>query len=140
MSTIAEKQALLVEEFEFFDEWMDKYNHIIEMGKALPAFEAGDKNEDLLVQGCQSKVWLKAEQQGTHVRFFADADAIIAKGIVAMLIDVFDNQPAVEIAAADLVFLEKIGLKDHLSPTRANGLMSMIKQMKFYALAFSSAN
>ena len=119
---------------------MDKYNHIIEMGKALPAFEAWDKNEDLLVQGCQSKVWLKAEKQGTHVRFFADADAIIAKGIVAMLIDVFDNQPAVEIAAADLVFLEKIGLKDHLSTTRANGLMSMIKQMKFYALAFSSAN
>ena len=140
MSTIAEKQALLVEEFEFFEEWMDKYNHIIEMGKALPTFEVVDKNDDLLVQGCQSKVWLKAEKQGTQVRFFADADAIIAKGIVAILIDVFDNQPAVEIAAADLGFLEDIGLKDHLSPTRANGLMSMIKQMKFYALAFSSAN
>lgn len=140
MPTITEKQALLVEEFEFFEEWMDKYNHIIEMGKALPPFEVADKNEDLLVQGCQSKVWLKAEKQGNQVRFFADADAIIAKGIVAILIDIFDNQPAVEIAAADLGFLEDIGLKDHLSPTRANGLMSMIKQMKFYALAFSSAN
>ena len=91
----------------------------------------------LLVQGCQSKVWLHAEKNGENVRFKADADAIIAKGIVAMLIDVFDNQPAKEVAAADLGFLEEIGLKDHLSPTRANGLMSMIKQMKFYALAFA---
>ena len=140
MPTIAEKQAVLIEEFEFFDEWMDKYNHIIEMGKAMPVLDAVDKNDDLLVQGCQSKVWLKAEKKGEYVRFFADADAIIAKGIVAMLIDVFDNQPSTEVAAADLSFLEEIGLKDHLSPTRANGLMSMIKQMKFYALAFSSAN
>ena len=140
MSNIAEKQAVLIEEFEFFDEWMDKYNHIIEMGKAMPVLDAVDKNDDLLVQGCQSKVWLKAEKKGEYVRFFADADAIIAKGIVAMLIDVFDNQPSTEVAAADLSFLEEIGLKDHLSPTRANGLMSMIKQMKFYALAFSSAN
>ena len=140
MSTIAEKQAVLIEEFEFFDEWMDKYNHIIEMGKAMPVLDAVDKKDDLLVQGCQSKVWLKAEKEGDCVRFFADADAIIAKGIVAMLIDVFDNQPSLEVAAADLSFLEEIGLKDHLSPTRANGLMSMIKQMKFYALAFSSAN
>jgi cysteine desulfuration protein SufE len=119
---------------------MDKYNHIIEMGKALPVLDELDKNDDLLVQGCQSKVWLKAEKQGDYVRFWADADAIIAKGIVAMLIDVFDNQPAKEVAAADLGFLEEIGLKDHLSPTRANGLMSMIKQMKFYALAFGGAN
>jgi cysteine desulfuration protein SufE len=95
------------------------------------------KNDDLLVQGCQSKVWLHAEKSGENVLFQADADAIIAKGIVAMLIDVFNNQPAKEVAAADLGFLEEIGLKDHLSPTRANGLMSMIKQMKFYALAFA---
>jgi cysteine desulfuration protein SufE len=137
MATIKERQDVLVEEFEFFDEWMDKYNHIIEMGKSLDALPKEKKNDDLLVQGCQSKVWLYAEKSGENVRFQADADAIIAKGIVAMLIDVFDNQPANEVAAADLGFLEEIGLKDHLSPTRANGLMSMIKQMKFYALAFA---
>ncbi|MEK9997123.1 MAG: SufE family protein [Cryomorphaceae bacterium] len=137
MATIKERQDVLVEEFEFFDEWMDKYNHIIEMGKSLDALPEEKKNDDLLVQGCQSKVWLHAEKNGENVRFKADADAIIAKGIVAMLIDVFDNQPAKEVAAADLGFLEEIGLKDHLSPTRANGLMSMIKQMKFYALAFA---
>lgn len=137
MATIKERQDVLVEEFEFFDEWMDKYNHIIEMGKSLDALSEEKKNDDLLVQGCQSKVWLHAEKNGENVRFKADADAIIAKGIVAMLIDVFDNQPAKEVAAADLGFLEEIGLKDHLSPTRANGLMSMIKQMKFYALAFA---
>lgn len=137
MATIKERQEVLVEEFEFFDEWMDKYNHIIEMGKSLDALPEEKKNDDLLVQGCQSKVWLHAEKNGENVLFQADADAIIAKGIVAMLIDVFDNQPAKEVAAADLGFLEEIGLKDHLSPTRANGLMSMIKQMKFYALAFA---
>ena len=137
MATIKERQDVLVEEFEFFDEWMDKYNHIIEMGKSLDALPKEKKNDDLLVQGCQSKVWLYAEKSGENVRFQADADAIIAKGIVAMLIDVFDNQPANEVAAADLGFLEEIGLKDHLSPTRANGLMSMIKQMKFYAVAFA---
>jgi len=137
MATIKERQEVLVEEFEFFDEWMDKYNHIIEMGKSLDALPEEKKNDDLLVQGCQSKVWLHAEKSGENVLFQADADAIIAKGIVAMLIDVFDNQPAKEVAAADLGFLEEIGLKDHLSPTRANGLMSMIKQMKFYALAFA---
>ena len=137
MATIKERQDVLVEEFEFFDEWMDKYNHIIEMGKSLDALPEEKKNDDLLVQGCQSKVWLHAEKNGENVRFQADADAIIAKGIVAMLIDVFDNQPANEVAAADLGFLEEIGLKDHLSQTRANGLMSMIKQMKFYALAFA---
>jgi cysteine desulfuration protein SufE len=137
MATIKERQEVLVEEFEFFDEWMDKYNHIIEMGKSLDALPDEKKSDDLLVQGCQSKVWLHAEKSGENVLFRADADAIIAKGIVAMLIDVFDNQPAKEVAAADLGFLEEIGLKDHLSPTRANGLMSMIKQMKFYALAFA---
>jgi cysteine desulfuration protein SufE len=135
--TISEKQAALVDEFAFFDDWMDKYNHIIEMGKSLKAMPDGDKDDELLVQGCQSKVWLKAEKQDHLVRFWADADAIIAKGIVAMLIDVFDGQPAADIANAELNFIEEIGLKDHLSPTRANGLMSMIKQMKIYALAFS---
>jgi cysteine desulfuration protein SufE len=138
MATIQEKQQTLVEEFEFFDEWMDKYNHIIEMGKSLPVLPEHKKNDDLLVPGCQSKVWLHAEQDKDKIIFSADADAIIAKGIVAMLIDVFSNQPAQEVAAAELKFLEDIGLKDHLSPTRANGLMSMVKQMKYYALAFSA--
>ena len=100
MPTIAEKQAILIEEFSFFDEWMDKYAHIIEMGKELPVLDDAHKNDDLLVQGCQSKVWLKAEKEGARVRFHADADAIIAKGIVAMLIDVFNDQPAEEVAAA----------------------------------------
>ena len=95
------------------------------------------KNDNLLVQGCQSKVWLHAEKSGENILFQADADAIIAKGIIAMLIDVFNNQPAKEVAVANLGFIEEIGLKDHLSPTRANGLMSMIKQMKFYALALT---
>tara|TARA_B100000900_G_scaffold378246_1_gene362249 strand:+ start:3227 stop:3643 length:417 start_codon:yes stop_codon:yes gene_type:complete len=137
MATIKERQQVLIEEFEFFDEWMDKYNHIIEMGKSLDALPKEKKKDDLLVQGCQSKVWLHAEKNGDNVLFQADADAIIAKGIVAMLIDVFNDQPAKEVAAADHGFLEEIGLKDHLSPTRANGLMSIIKQMKFYALAFA---
>lgn len=137
MTTIAERQQTLVEEFDFFDEWMDKYDHIIGMGKALDALPDAEKNDDLLVQGCQSKVWLKAEKNGENVVFKADADAIIAKGIIAMLIDVFSDQPAKEVATAKLTFLEEIGLKDHLSPTRANGLMSMIKQMKFYALALA---
>ena len=138
MATIQEKQQILIEEFAFFDEWMDKYNHIIEMGKSLPMLPENKKNNDLLVPGCQSKVWLHAEQHEDKIIFSADADAIIAKGIVAMLIDVFSNQPAQEVAAAELKFFEDIGLKDHLSPTRANGLMSMVKQMKYYALAFSA--
>ncbi len=137
MTTIKQRQEELVKEFEFFDEWMDKYHHIIEMGKSLNALPEQKKNDNLLVQGCQSKVWLHAEKSGENILFQADADAIIAKGIIAMLIDVFNNQPAKEVAVANLGFIEEIGLKDHLSPTRANGLMSMIKQMKFYALALT---
>ena len=137
MTTIKQRQEELVKEFEFFDEWMDKYHHIIEKGKSLNALPEQKKNDNLLVQGCQSKVWLRAEKSGENILFQADADAIIAKGIIAMLIDVFNNQPAKEVAVANLGFIEEIGLKDHLSPTRANGLMSMIKQMKFYALALT---
>lgn len=139
MSSIAEKQAQLIEEFSFFDEWMDKYNFIIELGKGLKPMAEEEKNDDLLVKGCQSKVWLKAEKDGENIVFQAEADAIIAKGIIAMLIDVFNGQPAAEVAAAELNFIEEIGLKEHLSPTRANGLMSMIKQMKYYALAFAGS-
>jgi len=135
--TISERQKSLVEEFEFFEDWMEKYNYIIELGKSLPLLPEEEKNDDLIVQGCQSKVWLKAEKDGTNITFKADADAIIAKGIIALLVEVFDNQPAAEVAKADLRFLEEIGLKDHLSPTRANGLMSMVKQIKYYALAYA---
>jgi len=135
--TISERQKSLVEEFEFFEDWMEKYNYIIELGKSLPLLPEEEKNDDLIVQGCQSKVWLKAEKDGTNITFKADADAIIAKGIIALLVEVFDNQPAGEVAKADLSFLEEIGLKDHLSPTRANGLMSMVKQIKYYALAYA---
>jgi len=135
--TISERQKSLVEEFEFFEDWMEKYNYIIELGKSLPLLPEEEKNDDLIVQGCQSKVWLKAEKDGANITFKADADAIIAKGIIALLVEVFDNQPAAEVAKADLSFLEEIGLKDHLSPTRANGLMSMVKQIKYYALAYA---
>ena len=137
MSSIQEKQQVLIDDFDFIEEWMDKYNHIIEMGKSMTTLSEEEKEEDLLVKGCQSKVWLKAEKKGDNVVFKADADAIIAQGIVAMLIDVFSDQPAREVGHADLSFLEKMGLKDHLSPTRANGLMSMITQMKYYALVFA---
>ena len=137
MSSIKEKQQVLIDDFDFMEEWMDKYSHIIEMGKSMTPLCEEEKEDDLLVKGCQSKVWLKAEKKGDNVIFKADADAIIAKGIVAMLIDVFSDQPAKEVAHADLSFLEKMGLKDHLSPTRANGLMSMITQMKYYALVFA---
>ncbi|MGB1183575.1 MAG: SufE family protein [Schleiferiaceae bacterium] len=137
VNTISERQRALVEEFDFFDNWMDKYNYIIELARTLPLLAEEEKSEDQLVQGCQSKVWLKAEKKGDHVLFKADADAIIAKGIVALLVEVFNDQPAAEVAKADLEFLKEIGLQDHLSPTRANGLMSMVKQMKYYALAYA---
>lgn len=135
---IAEKQSALVEEFAFFDEWMDKYAHIIELGKSLPLLPEEDKEDSLLVNGCQSRVWLKANAEDGKVYFQADSDAIIAKGIIAMLIDVFNGQPAEEIVASNVDFLDEIGLKAHLSPTRANGLVSMVKQLKFYALALQS--
>jgi cysteine desulfuration protein SufE len=138
MATIQEKQQALIQEFEFFDEWMDKYNYIIEMGKSLPTLPEDKKNDDLLVPGCQSKVWLHVEKRDNKIVLSADADAIIAKGIVAMLIEVFSDQPAKEVAGAQMKFIEDIGLKDHLSPTRANGLISMVKQIKYYALAFSA--
>ena len=138
MATIQEKQQALIQEFELFDEWMDKYNYIIEMGKSLPTLPEDKKIDDLLVPGCQSKVWLHVEKRDNKIVLSADADAIIAKGIVAMLIEVFSDQPAKEVAGAQMKFIEDIGLKDHLSPTRANGLISMVKQIKYYALAFSA--
>lgn len=137
MSNIKELQSELIEEFELFDDWMEKYEHIITLGKELPIIDDAYKVDENLIKGCQSRVWLQAEPEGDRVRYKADSDAIITKGIVALLIRVLDNQKAEDIIAADMSFLDQIGLKEHLSPTRANGLVSMVKQMKAYALAYS---
>ena len=134
MSNIKELQSELIEEFELFDDWMEKYEHIITLGKELPIIEDAYKVDENLIKGCQSRVWLQAETEGDRVRYKADSDAIITKGIVALLIRVLDNQKAEDIIAADMSFLDQIGLKEHLSPTRANGLVSMVKQMKALSL------
>ncbi|MCB0456351.1 MAG: SufE family protein [Flavobacteriaceae bacterium] len=136
--TIATLQEELIEEFSLFDDWLDKYEHIIELGKSLPLIEDTLKTDDKLIKGCQSKVWLHAEMKEGNIIFTADSDAIITKGIIAVLIRVFSNQTPEEIIQADTSFIDEIGLKEHLSPTRANGLVSMIKQMKLYAVAFQA--
>ena len=132
--TINQIQQELIEEFEFFDDWMDKYEYLIELGKNLPLIAPEDKTDDKLIKGCQSRVWLEAKNENGKIQFTADSDAVITKGIISLLIRVLNNQPAKEIAEAELFFINKIGLKEHLSPTRSNGLLSMIKQMKIYAL------
>ena len=132
---IAERQAEIVEEFELFDDWMDKYEHIIELGKDLPLIDPSHKDEEHRIRGCQSQVWLHATPKADRLRFTADSDAIITKGLISLMVRVLDNQPAAEIASTDLSFIEKIGLHEHLSPTRSNGLRSMIKQMKLYGIA-----
>lgn len=136
--TITTVQSELIDEFSLFDDWMDKYEHLIELGKSLPLIDASHKKDDKLIKGCQSKVWLHAEMDSDKVLFTADSDAIITKGIIAVLIRVFSNQTPEEIIQADTSFIDEIGLKEHLSPTRANGLVSMIKQMKLYAVAFQA--
>jgi cysteine desulfuration protein SufE len=133
-------QNEIVEEFSMFDDWMDRYEYIIELGKKLPLIKEEFKTEDNIIKGCQSKVWLKGEQNDATIVFTADSDAILTKGIIAILIRTFSNQKAVDILAADLDFIDEIGLKEHLSPTRANGLVSMIKNIKMYALAFDAKN
>lgn len=135
MSNIEELAQEVVEEFEMFDEWMDKYEHIISMGKDLEEIEEEFKTDDYLVKGCQSRVWLTSSIQDDKVVFKADSDAVIAKGVIALLIRVLSNHSAKEIANADLSFVDSIGLKEHLSPNRSNGLVSMLKQMKMYAVA-----
>ena len=135
MTSIKEKEQAVVEEFELFDDWMDKYNHIIEMGKALPVIDDQYKQEKYLIKGCQAQVWLHAEQKDGRVHFSADSDALITKGIVALLIRVLSDQKPDDIIDADMSFIDEIGLKEHLSQTRSNGLVNMIKQMKLYALA-----
>ncbi|NVO01738.1 MAG: SufE family protein [Bacteroidetes bacterium] len=135
---ITEIEEQIISEFENFDEWLDKYNYIIELGKSLPIIEDSEKTESNLITGCQSKVWLQANYEDGKIIFKADSDAIITKGIVGLLIRVLSNQKVEDIMAAKLDFVDQIGLREHLSPTRSNGLMSMIKQMKLYALAFKT--
>lgn len=136
--TINEIQDEITEEFAFFDDWMDKYEYIIELGKKLPLIKDQYKDEDHLIKGCQSQVWLQADLENDQVKFTADSDAVITKGIIALLIRVLSGQSPDAIAKADLYFIEKIGLREHLSPTRSNGLLSMVKQMKMYGLALTA--
>jgi cysteine desulfuration protein SufE len=138
MKTIKELEEDIISEFELFDDWMDKYNYIIELGKSLPAMGEEFRDEKYLISGCQSRVWLFAKPQNGKVTFEADSDALITKGIVALLIRVLSGQPAKDIVEAEMGFIETIGLKEHLSQTRSNGLVNMIKQMKLYALALAT--
>lgn len=134
MSTIAEIQDEIIEEFSIFSDWLDKYEHIIEMGKELPAMEESLKTEDRLVKGCQSQVWLASEIDDTNrMVFTADSDALISKGLIAMLVRILSHQPAEAIVQSDLHFLDEIGLKQHLSPNRSNGLSNMVKTIKLDA-------
>lgn len=134
---IQEKQESIMEEFSYYDEWMDKYEYIIQLGKTLPIIPEQYKTDDYIIKGCQSRVWLHATADSDGiVHFTADSDAIITKGLISLMIEVLSGQPAQDIATADIYFIDKIGLSTHLSPTRSNGLLSMLKQMKMYAIAF----
>jgi cysteine desulfuration protein SufE len=136
--TIKEIQEEIIEEFAMFDDWMQRYEYMIELGKSLPLIDEHYKTDDNLIKGCQSKVWVHAELKDDKIVFTADSDAIITKGIVAILIRVFSNQRPKDIIEANTDFIDEIGLKEHLSPTRANGLVSMIKQIKMYAIAYQT--
>lgn len=135
---IEETEQKIIEEFEHFDDWIDKYNYLIELGKSLPLIDTVYKTNNYIITGCQSQVWLHASLEGDKVIFKADSDAIITKGIVGLLIRVLSGQSCDDIINAKLDFIDKIGLREHLSPTRSNGLNSMMKQMKLYALAFKT--
>jgi cysteine desulfuration protein SufE len=137
---IKDIQEEIVGEFSMFDDWMERYEYIIELGKNLPLIKEEFKTENNLIKGCQSKVWLQGEKKDDKIVFTADSDAILTKGIIAILIRTFSNQKASDILEADMSFIDEIGLKEHLSPTRANGLVSMIKNIKMYALAFNTQN
>ena len=136
--TIENAQKDIIDNFLFFDDWTQKYEYIIELSKDLEFMSENLKSEDNLIKGCQSKVWLHAEMVNGKINFLADSEAIITKGIISILLNVFNRKPQ-EILDSDMGFIEKIGLKEHLSPNRANGLSSMYKQIKFYALAFSKS-
>lgn len=134
--TINEIQDNVIEEFSAFDDWMDKYSLLIDLGNSLPALDERYKTESNLIEGCQSRVWLQADYVDGKIIFQGESDAVIVKGIVSLLISVLSGHTPQEILDADLYFIEKIGLKEHLSPTRSNGLVAMVKQMHLYAVAF----
>ncbi|QLE01223.1 SufE family protein [Galbibacter sp. BG1] len=136
--TIQEIQNEIVDEFSMFDDWMQRYEYMIELGKSLPLIDDKYKTEDNIIKGCQSKVWVHAELEDDKLVFTADSDAIITKGIIAILVRAFSGQRPKDIMEADTAFIDEIGLKEHLSPTRANGLVSMIKQLKMYAIAYQT--
>ncbi len=136
--TLEEVQDRIVEDFSVFEDWMDKYQQLIELGKDLPPIDEKKRTESYLIKGCQSKVWLDAELTDGKIFFTADSDAIITKGIVALLIQVLNQRTPKEIIEANLYFIDKIGLKENLSPTRSNGLVAMVKQMRLYAIAYQS--
>jgi cysteine desulfuration protein SufE len=135
--TIKEVQDSIIDEFSLFDDWLDKYNLLIDIGKELPVIDPRYKVKDFLIEGCQSKVWLHPEFNGSRITFTADSDAIITRGIVALLIKVLSKRSPEEIISSDLYFIDKIGLRQNLSPTRSNGLLSMVRQMKLYAMAYN---
>lgn len=138
MKSINEIQDEIIEEFSMFDDWMDRYALLIELGNSLEKLDDKYKTENNLIEGCQSRVWLQAEDVDGKITYHAESDAVIVKGIIALLIKVLSGHTADEIINADLYFIDKIGLKEHLSPTRSNGLLSMVKQMKFYAMAYKA--
>ena len=138
MSTVNERQDEIIEEFEGLDDWMDRYSVIIDMGNAMPALDEQYKTADNLIDGCQSRVWLQADYIDGKMLLQADSDAIIVKGIISMLVRVLDGCTPQEILDADLYFIERIGLREHLSPTRSNGLLAMIKQIRAYAIAYQA--
>lgn len=137
--TINEIQEQIIEDFSYYEDWMEKYEHIIHLGKELPLINEQYKTDDKVIRGCQSRVWLQADFKDGKVVFTADSDAIITKGLIALLIHVLSNQSPKDIAEADIHFIDAIGLKSHLSPTRSNGLLAMLKQMKLYAVALQAA-
>ncbi len=138
VKSIQETEEEIINEFSYFDDWMDKYNFLIEMGKSIPSIDTQYKVENNLIKGCQSRVWLHATLEDGRINFTADSDAVITKGIANLLIRVMNQQTPDDILSAEFTFVDKIGLKEHLSPTRSNGLMAMLKQMKLYALAFKT--
>jgi cysteine desulfuration protein SufE len=135
--TIEEIQQEIISEFSIFEDWMDKYAYLIEMGNELPPMDEDKKTDQTIIRGCQSQVWIDADYSDGVIKFRGDSDALIVKGLVSLVLRVVNNQPPKAIIDADFHFIDKIGLKEHLSPTRSNGLVSMIKQIKLYAVAFS---
>ncbi len=138
--TLEEKQNEIIDEFSAFDDWMDRYQYLVELGNALPPLPDADKTDQNLIDGCQSRVWLVADYADGRITFRGESDAVIVKGIVALLVRVLSGCTPSEILDSDLHFIDRIGLKEHLSPTRSNGLLAMVKQMKMYALAFKTKN